>query len=94
MSDKYQTQENLVVREIVGETLIVPISGKLANMEQLFSLNPVGASIWKLLDGKLTLAEICTDLLDNFDVQPDTAYEDLNQLVLDLLKADLIIKTS
>ena len=55
LTDIYRSRDNLVTREIVGETLLVPISGKLANMDDMFSLNDTGAYVWGRLNGRSTL---------------------------------------
>ena len=90
MSDIFRCREDLVTREIVGETIIVPISGTLANMQQIYSLNPTGAYIWKRFDGQATLESILDGVTEEFDVDSDTARKDLEELVTDLVAAELI----
>ena len=42
-------RRSFVTREIGGETLIVPVTGHVMDLESIFVLNPVGSRIWELL---------------------------------------------
>ena len=45
--DRFVRNPDLVTREIAGETLLVPVTGKLANLADMFSLNKTGAQFSK-----------------------------------------------
>jgi hypothetical protein len=77
----YQREENIVSREIAGETILVPIRGKLADMQNIFTLNTVGAYIWDQLDGINSLAQILDSLLDQFEVDRQEAEEDILEFI-------------
>ena len=88
--DVYRCRENLVTREIVGETILVPISGELADLQQVFSLNPTGAFIWQHLDGDTPLAAIQEAVVASFKVRKREAWTDLSALIVELADAGLI----
>jgi hypothetical protein len=90
--DVYQQRDNLVTREIVGETIIVPITGELADLQQVYSLNATGAFVWGRLDGSASLEIIHQALTRHFKVRKKDAWEDLVELVADLAQASLIEK--
>lgn len=92
--DVYRCREDLVTREIVGETIIVPISGELANLQKVFSLNPTGAFVWARLDGATRLEAIHDALTESFEVDREDAWEDLSELVDELREAALIEKVA
>ena len=81
-----------MTRNVAGETLLVPISGELADLEQIFVLNDVGSFLWQKLDGAQTLEDILNKLCEEYDVSPETAKTDLNELLLNLLGAGLVAK--
>ena len=87
----YKRDETVVARDIVGETILVPIRGKLADMQRIFTLNDVGAYIWSNLDGERSLGEICEDLRLDFDVRKEQAQRDMSDFIRELLEADLIV---
>lgn len=81
----------VVTRHIAGETILVPIRGKIVEMERLFALNRVGEFIWKQLDGHSTLQEICGRVEETFEVSQAQAWEDMLAFTAELIKADLIV---
>ncbi len=90
--DVYRCRDNLVTREIVGETIIVPITGELADLQQVYSLNATGAFVWQRLDGSASLEIIHQAVTKHFKVRKKDAWEDLVELVEDLARASLIEK--
>ncbi len=52
LQQKFKKKEEIVSREIAGETILVPIKGKLADMQRIFALENVSEYIWQQLDGE------------------------------------------
>ena len=88
----YIKQDDIVFREIAGEFILVPIRGKLADMQRIFTLESVGEHIWQELDGKKTLTDILNSVLDQFDVVKATAESDIADFIHELLDAKLIVE--
>ena len=86
----YRKVEAVVAREIAGETILVPIRGELANMERIFTLNPVAGYIWEQIDGQRSLAEIRDGILESFAVDRDEAEADIRAFVGELLREKLV----
>jgi hypothetical protein len=87
----YEKQGQFAVRKIAGETLLVPIRGKLADMQQIFALNEVAELIWEKIDGKTALSEIRDSVVEAFDVLPSQADQDIEEFIDELTKTNLII---
>ncbi len=79
-----------VTREIAGETLIVPVSGNVADLESIYTLNEVGGAVWRLLDGRRSDEEIVDAICAEFDVERDRAQSDVAALLASLREAGLI----
>lgn len=75
----------MVYREIAGEAVLVPIRRNIADMAKLYTLDPVGADIWNLIDGQRTLGDIRDALLEEYDVAPDVLTSDLGDFVEKML---------
>lgn len=90
----FKKKEQIVSRKIAGETILVPIRGELADMQRIFSLNPVAEYIWQQLDGKRSLKEVRNGILERFDAGKEKADADLQEFIAELLEADLIIGVS
>jgi phosphoribosylformylglycinamidine (FGAM) synthase PurS component len=55
-----------------------------------YGLNPVGASIWSLIQQPITVAQIKAALLAEYEVDAETCEQDLQTLLQDLLSNGLI----
>ena len=86
----YRKPDSIVSRNIAGETLLVPIRGKLADMRSLYSLNPVAEVIWNGIDGTTPLGTVRDRVMETFAVDRDRAEIDIRSFIDDLIGADLI----
>jgi hypothetical protein len=85
----YRKNADVVTRRIANELFLVPIKGNIADMQRIFTLNPVAEYIWQQIDMK-NLNEICDGILDRFEVEKERAEADIRELIMELLEADLI----
>ncbi|HXH05837.1 MAG TPA: PqqD family protein [Vicinamibacterales bacterium] len=83
-------EERFVTRSIAGETLLVPVSGRVADLEALYVLNEVGAFVWARLDGRHTVREIAAAVVEAYDVSLEQAERDVGELVAALESAGLV----
>jgi hypothetical protein len=83
--------EEIVARKIAGETLLVPIRGELANMQRIFSLDPVAEYVWEQLDGERPVERICEAVLEAFDVTRRQVEVDIPEFIEELLEAGLVV---
>jgi hypothetical protein len=79
-------------RTIGDEVILVPIKGQLAQLQQVFVLNPVGSFIWDHLDGTEDLNALKTALTAAFDVEPKEAENDIRGYIEDLTAHGLVIE--
>ena len=89
-SDVFCAHQHVVTREIVGETLLVPISADLADLSSIFALNDTGAFVWQQLDGERTLAEVCAAMVEAFEVEAGEAWRDVADLIGELSERELV----
>jgi len=72
-------------RLIEGEAVILSLETKV-----LRGLNPVGSRVWELIDGQRSVEEIITAIVQEFDVTPQAAAEDVRGFVRELLDKSLV----
>ncbi len=89
LSKVFKKNDNVVSRRIAGEFLLVPVKGKLADMQRIFTLNPVAEYIWQGLDEK-NLNDICNGVVSTFEVKREQAEKDIREFIEELLDSDLI----
>jgi hypothetical protein len=94
LSPRYRKSEDVIARQIAGETLLVPIRGDLAGMQRIFALDKVAEYIWQQLDAETTLEAIRDGVLANFDVSMEQAEADIGGFIAELLEAGLIVEGS
>jgi hypothetical protein len=82
--------DDVILREIAGEVFLVPIRGRLADLQELFVLNPVGEWIWERLDGSRPTTALADDMARAFKVERDEAAADLEAFVAELDEAGLL----
>jgi len=86
----FRKNGDIVSRRIADELFLVPIRGRLADMQRIFTLDPVGEYIWDGLDGGKSVGEIGRGVLREFDVEEGQALADTRDFIGELLQAGLI----
>src|SRR5580704_973861 len=84
-------RRSFVTRQIAGETLIVPVTGHVMDLESIYVLNPVGSRIWELLGSPTTADRIAEIVAQEFAVSPQRASDDVLEF-LDSLGARGLIQ--
>ncbi|MGK2858393.1 MAG: PqqD family protein [Thermoanaerobaculia bacterium] len=79
-----------MTRRIAGETIVVPIRARAAELDAVYVLNEVGAAIWNQLDEGRSPAEITATIAAEFDVSAETALRDVEQFLERLLEAGIV----
>ncbi len=86
----YCVKDRVASRKIVDEVLLVPLRDSVAEMENLYALNEVGARVYELVDGKRSVRDICAVIVDEFDASAEQAEADVSQFVEQLLSIHAI----
>jgi hypothetical protein len=86
----FQKKTSVVTRKIAGEVILVPVSGALADMQNIFSLDTVGEFIWELIDGVRSEEDLAEYVTDAFDVGFEQAQQDVIEFIDSLNKAGLV----
>jgi len=79
-----------VTRCIAGETIIVPVSGRISDLESIFTLNETGSVIWDLVDGELSVGRIAEALHGEFDASREDLERDVSEFLTSLESEGLI----
>ncbi len=74
---RFAKDPSIVSRNIASEQILVPIRQKAGEIESIFTLNEVASRIWELLDGEKQVEEIKNAIVEEFEVSPKEAEEDL-----------------
>jgi hypothetical protein len=86
----FEKNADIVSRKIAGELFLVPVKGKLGDMQQLYTLNAVAEYIWQELGAQKSLKDILDGIVEEFNVTKKEADSDLQGFISELLEAGLI----
>jgi hypothetical protein len=81
---------SVVSRTIAGETLIVPVRGKIGDLASIYSFNATGSFIWQALNSPTTLRELISAAQIEFEVDPKQLRHDITQFLDELSTAGLV----
>jgi hypothetical protein len=88
----YKPSDDLVVREIEGQLILVPIGAGIGDMEdELYALNSTARAVWARLDGTTTLASVVDELAREYAAPPDEVDADVVGLVGELLERRMVV---
>lgn len=87
---RFVRTRSVVSRVIAGETLIVPVRGKVGDLASIYSFNGTGTVVWQLLDVPRTLAELVDAVEREYEVAREQAEKDVTQFLNDLALMDLL----
>ena len=91
----YAISEDVVVREIEEEIIIVPIASGIGDMEdELYSMNLTGKAIMMKIDGRKSLEEIAKDLSETYDAPINEIKQDIVGIVGELVKRRILVLVS
>jgi hypothetical protein len=86
----YRPASDVVTRRVGDESIIVPLRSHVADLDSVITLNPVGARIWELLDGRRNVDAIAGTICEEFEVEPETAQADVDEFIHSLEEAKLV----
>jgi hypothetical protein len=84
-------KKNIISKKINNEYILVPLTGNVANMKSLYTLNETAAFLWEKIDGTKTINQLAEEIVQEFDVEIKEAIFDTNNFIYKINEL-LIIK--
>ena len=78
--------KEFVLRDIAGEHILIPIGATALELNGLITVNEVGVTIWKLLQNEVTFDEIIAAVLEEYEVEEETARADVREFLDTLIE--------
>lgn len=73
-----KASENMILREIAGEYLLIPVGPMAMKVHGMISLTESGLLLWKKLGEDCTEEELIESILREYDVDRETAARDVH----------------
>ncbi len=90
----YRRSTAVVSRQISGETLVVPIRGKVGDLASIYSFNEAGSVLWATLEKPRSLEDLACALCQSFEVERTDARRDAQAFVQEMQAAGLLSAVS
>lgn len=85
-----EIKKELIKREIAGDCILVPVGKSTLDSNGLFALNELAAFIWDILPGVNSEEEIVSKVLDEYDVDRETAEKDVSEFICKLKELGIL----
>lgn len=82
-------KKGFVLREVCGDYMVVPVGTASIDYKSVIRLNETGAFIWRLISDGQTDDEIVEKITASYDIDENTAREDLRVFSQDIAKAGI-----
>ena len=77
--------EDFIVRDLGDETIILSQEG-----DEMHTLDAVGTSIWRAIDGNTSFGRIVESICDEYEVSPGQAKNDAEVFISELIRKGLV----
>jgi predicted ABC-class ATPase len=95
VNSTYILSENVVARKIEGETILVPITAGIGDLEEdLYTVNESGDAILSMLDGKRTLNDIVASLSSQYESDKEELRADVIGFTNELFRRKILVESS
>ena len=83
-------KKGFVVREVGGETVVVPVGAMSKQFHGMINLNQTGAFLWKKLEIGATEEELVKDIISEYQVEEEVAKKDVSAFIQRLKEKGLV----
>lgn len=87
-----KVSDQMILREIAGEYVLIPAGERANSFYGIMSLNGSGLLLWQKLQSECTEEELIAAVLENYDVDEDTAAKDVREFLAQLEQADILFR--
>lgn len=83
-------KEGYILREVAGKNIIVAVGGESVNFDGIKTLNETGTFLWRNIEQGMDEEMLVNALLDEYEVDEETAKADVAEFVSLLINNGLI----
>jgi len=83
-------KDGYILRNIADEWIIVPIGDKIHDFNGLMVVNETGSFLWKKLLGDCSKEELLSGLINEYEVDINTAEEDIDAFIDSLFQGGVL----
>ncbi|MGN1167719.1 MAG: PqqD family protein [Lachnospiraceae bacterium] len=88
----FKVSENMLLREIAGETLLIPVGEMAIKIHGMISLSESGVLLWKKLKDGCTEETLVDAILGEYEIDRETACSDVRAFLEKLRNIGILIQ--
>ena len=85
-----EISKEFMLREVAGNFIVVPFGEKSISFNAMITLNETGAFLWKHLEEEKTEGELLNLMIEEYDIDCETAQTDITKFLATLKTASII----
>ena len=74
-------KEGFITKKVAGDVIVIPAEQALVDFKAIITLNETGAYLWELLKKETTEENMVEALLEQYDVDAETAKKDIKEFI-------------
>lgn len=83
-------EKEFILREIAGDYILVPVGNTALEFNGLLTVNAIGAFLWERMKKETTIDALTAAVLEEYEVDADTARKDVEEFVASLQKVGIV----
>ena len=83
-------KDGFILREVAGSSIVVAVGDAVKEFNGVINLNETGAFLWKQIEKGADESALISALLDEYDVDKETAEKDVKIFIEKLQQAKLL----
>lgn len=85
-------KDGFILREVAGSYIVISVGGDSVDFNGMITVNETGAFLWKKLAEDITEKELLGAMLDEYEVDEETAKADISEFLKLLDDGELLEK--
>lgn len=83
-------KDGFMLREVAGQWVVVPLGERVVEFNGIMTLSESGAILWKILENESTEEALTEAIINEYDVDRNTAEADVHEFVNILIEKKLV----
>ena len=88
---QYKRSDNVVSRELGGQTVLIPIQQQGIDVQRIYALNSTAEDVWELLAAPSTLEAIVAKMAEEYNASGDLIRNDIVTLLNEMVEENVVI---
>ncbi len=90
LTSLFVRSEKVAARKVADELILVPIRSDPNQTLGVYTLNSTALVLWEMLDGKKSVSDLISAVVEKFEIDYDAACKDTETFCKDMLSAGWI----